>query len=122
MTKIEKINNKISKRHGRKILNSRKMKRNILSWRLFNKIVISLAVLSGLSYVVVVNDLAIKGIVLEELKKETIRQNNLTNNQELAIMEMESYDNINKRAKDMKMVKVDKIDYIIINNDGVAKK
>ena len=122
MTKIEKINNKISKRHGRKILNSRKMKRNILSWRLFNKIVISLAVLSGLSYVVVVNDLAIKGIVLEELKKETIRQNNLTNNQELAIMEMESYDNINKRAKDMKMVKVDKIDYIIVNNDGVAKK
>lgn len=93
-----------------------------MSWRLVNRVIIFLAVLSGFGYIVTINDLAVKGIVLEELRKEAAEQNNLTNDYELAIMEMESYDHINKRAKDMKMVKVDKIDYITINNEGVAKK
>ena len=114
MVKIQKINNKI--------LNFKRKKRNILSWRLINRVIFCLAVLSGLCYIVTMNDLAVKGIVLEELRKEFVEQNSLTGDYELAIMKMESYDNINERAKDMKMVKVDKIDYITINNEGVAKK
>ena len=122
MTKTQEINNRFSKNHCRKLLNSKRKKRNILSWKLLSGTIIFLAVLSGLCYVITINDLAVKGIVLEELKKEATKQNNLTNNYELVIMEMESYDNINKRAKEMKMVKVDKIDYITINNEDVAKK
>ncbi|MEA1963367.1 MAG: hypothetical protein U9M94_03985 [Patescibacteria group bacterium] len=122
MVKIQRINNRLPKNYGGKLLNSKRKKRNILSWKLLSGTIIFLTVLSGLCYIVTINDLAVKGIVLEELKKEATRQNNLTNDYELAIMEMESYDNINKRAKDMKMVKVDKIDYITINNEGVAKK
>lgn len=114
MTKIQKINNKF--------LNSKRKKRNILSWKLINRAILCLAVLSGLCYIVTINDLAVKGIVLEELRKESMEQNGLTADYELSIMKMESYENISKRAKDMKMVKVDKIDYITINNEGVAKK
>jgi len=122
MTKIQETNNKFSKNNCRKFLNSKRKKRNILSWKLLSGTIIFLAVFLGLSYIITINDLAVKGIVLEELKKEAAKQNNLTNDYELAIMEMESYDNINKRAKDMNMVKVDKIDYITINNESVAKK
>ena len=122
MTKIQKINNKILKRCRGKFSNPKQIKRKILSWKLINRTIIFLTVLTGLGYIFTINDLAVKGIVLEELRKEAVEQNDLSNNYELAIMEMESYDNINKRAKDMKMVRVEKIDYITINNDGVAKK
>ncbi len=36
--------------------------------------------------------------------------------------ELESYENIAKRAEELKMVKVDKIDYITIVDGVVAKK
>jgi len=48
-----------------------------------------------------------------------IEENNQT---ELAIMKFESYENIEKRAKEMNMVKVGKIDYITISEKTVARK
>ena len=52
---------------------------------------------------------------ISELQKES-------ENIELKIMDLESYENISQRAEKLKMVKVDKIDYITSVNDSVAKK
>ena len=41
---------------------------------------------------------------------------------ELAITKLQSYDNIEIKAQEMKMVKVDKIDYITVNDLAVAKR
>lgn len=98
-----------------------KVKKSI-NYKLINKFLASLVIIAGVYYVVSVNDLAIKGFVLREKKiqaEDLIEENNQT---ELAIMKFESYENIEKRAKEMNMVKVGKIDYITISEKTVARK
>lgn len=96
--------------------------KSFYDWALFNKLLFSMAIICGLCYIVVINDLSIKGIVLEELKKDAIALNEEKKNHELLVMRLESYDNINRRAQEIKMVKVDKIEYISVGMDAVARK
>lgn len=82
----------------------------------------AMIVASGIYFVIIANDLSIKGFVLQELKIEVAEINKENKNIKLKIMELESYDNITKRADDLKMVKVEKIDYILLGSEAVAKK
>ncbi|MDO8260840.1 MAG: hypothetical protein Q7T50_05095 [Candidatus Magasanikbacteria bacterium] len=93
-----------------------------INFRLLNKFLMFFIIIAGVYYVVGVNDLAIKGFVLRDLKiqaEDLIEENNQT---ELAIMKFESYENIEKRAKEMNMVKVSKIEYITVSEKTVARK
>ena len=89
---------------------------------LLNKFLFTLTIICGISFIVCVNDISIKGFVLEELKADARELRKENKNIELVIMKLESFDNIAKRAEEIKMVKVDKIDYISINSDGVAMR
>ncbi len=73
-------------------------------------------------YVVSINDLAIKGFVLRDKKVQVDNLLEDNNQTELAIAKFESYENIEKRAKEMNMVKVGKIDYISVSGKTVARK
>lgn len=99
-----------------------KFSKSLFNLAFFNKMVFVLAILSGLCYIIVINDLSIKGIVLEELKKDALVLNENKKNYELNIMRLESYDTINRRAQEIKMVKVDKIEYISTGKDAVARR
>lgn len=87
-----------------------------------NKLLLVIIIFSGISFVISINDLSIKGFMLEELKKETYSISVENENIELLVMELESYENIANRADELKMVKVDAIEYIKVSDEAVAKK
>jgi cell division protein FtsL len=95
----------------------RKSKLMILNKFLFVSIFIS-----GIFFVITINDLSIKGFVLQDMKKQVSDLSSENRNVELRIMELESFDSIAKRANEMKMVRVDKIDYISLTKEDVAMK
>jgi cell division protein FtsB len=97
-------------------------KRRKFNFEILNKCLFCLILSMGVYYVVSINDLAIKGFVLQELKSEVQDLKEDNTQIQLAVMKLESYENIEKRAQELNMVKVGKIDYITVNNSSVAKK
>jgi len=99
---------------------TKKEKKNIIS--LINKFLFSFIIISGIFYITSINDLAIKSFVLDDLKNQV---NILTNNNEeyeFKVMSLESYENVDQRAQELKMVKVDKLNYLVPTLNFVAKK
>jgi len=98
-------------------------KRNSVGYALiFNRLLAILAIASSICYIFMANDLSIKGIVLNKLKNETLALKEEKKDLELRMTELESFGNISRRAQEIKMVKVDKIEYISVGADTVAKK
>lgn len=93
-----------------------------IRFKIVNKFLFCLIILMGVYYIVSVNDLSIKGFVLQDLKKQSATLVEQNNSLELAIMKLESFDNIEKKAQEMNMVKIGKIDYITITGGALAKK
>lgn len=90
--------------------------------RLLSRISLGLACLAGILHVVTVNDLSIKGFVLNELKRELIAEQLENQNLELAATRLGSYENISRRARDLRMVKIDEIVYLEASAGPVARK
>ena len=72
----------------------------------FNKFLFFMIIAGGVYFILSINDLSVKGFVLAENR----------------ITELESYENIQTRALNMNLVKADKIDYITITNEAMARK
>lgn len=96
--------------------------RRKINFQLVNRILAGMIVISGVYYVVSINDLAIKGFVLRDKKVQLENLQEDNNQTELAIAKFESYENIEKRAIEMNMVKVSKIEYINVSGKTVARK
>ncbi|MFA5420695.1 MAG: hypothetical protein WC280_01555 [Patescibacteria group bacterium] len=79
-------------------------------------------ILSGFYYLKSVDDLVNKNFELQSLKGETSLLSEEISSLESVKNSLESYENINNRIKDLKMVKVTDINYIIINDNSLAKK
>lgn len=80
-----------------------------------NKILFLLIIVTGVMYLIGTNDVSIKSFVLQQHKKEAMKLRNDNNDLELQTMSLSSYNNLSRRVEGMKLVKVDKIDYININ-------
>jgi len=106
----------------KKIKKSGTKKDNSVVSSFINKLLLVIIIFSGISFVISINDLSIKGFVLEELKEEVYNLSVENKNIELLAMELESFENISKRAEELKMVKVDAIEYIKLSDEAVAKK
>ncbi len=102
-------------------IKKQKNKKTILR-KIIIKFIFCLIVICGISYIASVNNLSIKGFVLIDLKTKVLELQKENENIELKVMSLESYENITERAKELKMVKVDKINYITKVNDFVAKR
>jgi hypothetical protein len=99
------------------------VKRDNKTWLgLFNKIIFLFLAICGVYSILCLNDLAIKGFVMRELKLELAELNRMNEANELAVMELESYENINQKAQELKMVKADAIEYISAGTGSFAKK
>jgi len=88
----------------------------------FNKFLFFMIIAGGVYFILSINDLSVKGFVLQELRlksQELTKENKLAENR---ITELESYENIQTRALNMNLVKADKIDYITITNEAMARK
>ncbi|GAF72634.1 unnamed protein product [marine sediment metagenome] len=76
----------------------------------------------GIFYVVGVNELSMRGFVLYELKNKIYQLEDENNSLELDIMSAQSYENISRRADDLNMIKVGRVDYLSGGGGAVAKK
>lgn len=94
-----------------------------LNTRLFllNKIICGLIIAGGCYFVMSINDLSVKGFILEELKTQKAAIYRDNNNLELRIAELESSDNLRRRAESLKMVKAEKLEYLTITSSAMAK-
>ena len=72
-------------------------------------------------FVFVSNDISIKGMIEQNLRNEYSKIQTENDKIELQVMQLQSYDAIDAKAKAMQMVKVDKIDYINLDQ-AMAKK
>ena len=123
MTKTKKASSetrrdKTSSFNSRSLALIRKNREHLHSWG--NKILASLIIVVSIAYIATINDLSIKGFILQDLKKD-ISQLEVDNEQyELAAMNFESYERINEKAQKLGMVKVDNIQYTSAVDDAVA--
>ena len=94
----------------------------IFTFKLFNKLLYLIIILSGVYYLVNVNDLSIKGVKLQEFKKEINNLVEENNNLELEVMAFKSYNDLSQKAEELKMVAIDKVHYIEGSTVVVVKK
>jgi len=95
---------------------------NIFSMAFFNKTIGLFIIIFGALYIFSVNNMSTQGYVLQDLKSKLNQLNIKNEENELHIMALESLQYISARAKELKMVKADNIEYFTSNYDVVAKK
>ncbi len=118
MTQKQKENLKQTKTcFSRFFLKKRKIKP-----KFFNKFLFILCIVMGVVYLACVNELAVQGFVLTDLKQNIKELNKKNSELELKIMMLESYNNISERAGNLEMVKADNIDFIEVIPEEVAKR
>ncbi len=89
-----------------------KQNRRSLNWQLINRILLALIIFFGASYLVGVNELSIKTVVLQEQKKKIFGMKNISADLELQAMSLGSFTNVGERLAGLGLVKVDKVDYV----------
>jgi hypothetical protein len=84
-----------------------------------NILLVAVIVVGGLYYVTGINDLVVKGFILQELKTKValLQEKNQNLNAETA--SLKSYNNLAKRITGLNMVAVDNVDYLKVDV-GVA--
>ncbi|MFH1744890.1 MAG: hypothetical protein ABH881_01835 [bacterium] len=89
---------------------------------ILNRILVGVIFVSGLYFVASINDLSIKGFILQDLKYRANKLSVENKKMELEAARKEAFENINERALSLNMVKVGKIDYIQVSDGQVAKR
>lgn len=87
-----------------------------------NKTIAIFIIVFFVGYLFTVNDLAVKGIVLNDLKTKVNELSQENQGIELQTATLEANSTIDSRAQQLAMVKVDKIDYINITDGKVARR
>jgi len=91
----------------------------------FLNIFLFIIIILGSAYFVIgVNDLAIKGFALEELKIKSDQLNKKNKKNKMQIVELESYERLNLKIDSLDMVKINEIEYLdsYYYNNFMAKK
>jgi len=91
-------------------------------WPIVNAVIYISVFIGGICYIAGINDLSIKGFKLQDMKTRAAAIESENANLELQITQIESYENLTARAREIGMVGVDKIDYISAVNGAVARK
>lgn len=91
-----------------------------LSWQSANKIITVLTVAAMISFVICINNIAIKGFMIKDLKLRIVELKENNEKYDLRIAELKNLDNLYEKAAGLNMVKVDKIDYLSAFDGSVA--
>lgn len=97
-------------------------RKDIFNLKNLNKIIILVIIVLSVYYVAGVNDLAIKGFALSDLKQQKNKLAEANNKLELDAMTMGSYSKISQRVADLKMVAVGQISYLNAGTESVARR
>lgn len=99
----------------------KKIGKKIISIKILNIFLVLTISVIGFIYIFSINELIAKGFKLNELKKELNRISEENSEYNLEILSLESYNSLNKRASELKMVAVEEIDYITVKNNVALK-
>lgn len=96
--------------------------RKTISLRSANKLLMFLLLVSGIYYITTINDLVVKGFVLQDLKAkaEVLRGENRTMN--ARAVALKSCNDLSTRIDRLGMVTAEKIDYIKVGKGILAAK
>ncbi len=97
-------------------------RRNRINVMFFKYLVFTLLIACGTYYIIGINDLSIRGFVINNLNSQIYSLENDNDFLEDKIMDLESFSSLDERIEELKMVKVDKIDYLNISEEVVAVK
>lgn len=91
---------------------SKRKNRITVNFKFVNSLLSVLAVIGVIYYVAGVNNLAIKGFELQELKNDSSSLQNDNKDFNIHITSLKSYNNLAKRVEKMGMVEIGRVDYI----------
>lgn len=89
---------------------------------IFKNLLIIAVIAVSISYLLCINDLSIKGFEIKDLKKQVQKITDDNQQMEIKIADLKSLDSVYDRAQDLRMVKVDKIEYLTTTETTVAMK
>ncbi len=98
------------------------IKKNILNLKNINKILLLAIIVLGVYYIAGMNDLAIKGFALSDLKVQKNKLIEANNKLELNALTLSSYSNIKEKVGNLKMVSAGEVSYLTAGAEAVAKK
>lgn len=88
-----------------------KQKKNI-NFKILNRVLLISVILLGAYYLIGTNDLAIKSFVLQGEKKKLRELTDKNTDYSLRAMSLSSFNQLSERINGLKMVKIDKVDYL----------
>ena len=89
---------------------------------ILNRALVCLIMVAGVGYLIYANDVSIKGFVLSDLKSKLEDAQKEQEHLKITSLKLQSMEEVQKRAQELKMVKVDTIEYIDGSTLGVALK
>lgn len=96
--------------------------KKIFNLKNFNRAVFFVIIILSIYYLAGVNNLAIKGFVLSDLKRQKNKLIEANNKLELMALTSSSYSNIKERISNLKMVAAGKVSYLTVGAEAMAKK
>lgn len=93
-------------------LKKEKQKKINLNWKIINRLLFVLIFFFGASYLIGVNDLSIKTIILQKQKMKIFELKNVIADLDLKAMSLGSYTSVSQRLPGLSLVKVDKVEYV----------
>jgi hypothetical protein len=90
--------------------------------KLLNLVLFALIITAGAYYLVGINRLVVTGFKLQEMRQRVAALSVDNQNIENQRIALESYSNLEQKIKELKMVAIDKIDYLTPTPDVLAKK
>lgn len=115
---MEQANIKQNNHEGKKLFAAKR----IFNLKNFNKLIFSVIIISLVYYVAGVNDLAIKGFALSDLKQQKNKLIEANNKLELNALTSSSYPNIKEKVSSLRMVAAGEVSYLTAGVGVVAKK
>ncbi|MBU0646849.1 cell division protein FtsL [Patescibacteria group bacterium] len=94
----------------------------ITNLKIINLAILFIIIVSGVYYLIGTNDLTVKGFSQEKLREKNRQLAKENENLELSITSLSSYNNINSRIKNLKMVAVNNVDYLEVGVNVVARR
>ena len=93
-----------------------------LNLKIINLAILFIIIVSGVYYLIGTNDLTIKGFSQEKLREKNRQLAKENENLELSVASLSSYNNINIRIKNLKMVVANNVDYLEVGANVVARR
>lgn len=118
MKKIKEINSQQNYPENKKLFAGKQ----IFNLKNFNQAIFFVIIILLVYYIAGVNNLAIKGFALNDLRGQKNKLIEANNKLELKALISSSYFNIKKRVSNLKMVAAGEVSYLTAGVEAVAKK